>query len=429
MIREHMEVVLQGNDAITVWRQANPNRRLDLSGADLPRAKLAEVDLSRANLSKTNLMEADLSGTLLHGANLAHAVISGAQMVQSDLFKANLTSANLSDADLSAATMSQANLSGADLSATQCYVTDLSGAVLSSADLSFATLDRANLDLALFSGATFNETVFADCDLSRSLGLDSVQHLGPSTLGLDTLVRSRGDLPAPFLRGAGVPDHIVNYMRELNGGAPPFYTCFITHADEDQEFAIRLAADLQSRGVRCWTYRDTAALGPRIYKKSDRTLRVYDKLLVICSKDSLQHNHVLREMERALLKEQAIARGNDELQHANGNGPTNPRLREPQVLFLVRLDDYVADGWQHARKMEVARRTIGNFAGWSQNSESYQQSLSSLLNLLNATTWPVAKQIPPEPGGNGSVNGAGGGVPASAAGETLGFAQDRLLEP
>ena len=31
-----------------------------------------------------------------------------------------------------------------------------------------------------------------------------------------------------------------------------FYSCFISYASRDQEFAERLYADLQSKGVRCW---------------------------------------------------------------------------------------------------------------------------------------------------------------------------------
>lgn len=386
---EHVDVVRQGSDAINAWRNAHPAQRLDLSGADLPLAKLAEVDLSRANLSMTNLLEADLSGTLLYGADLSHSIISGAHLAQADLFEANLTDAILSGADLFAANLSQANLSRADLSATECYVTDFAGAALDHADLSYATLDRANLSRTMFTGATFNETVFADCDLSAALGLDTVRHEGPSTLGLDTVVRSRGQLPAAFLRGAGVPDSVATYVHSLKSDAPPFYTCFISHASRDQEFARRLYADLQLRGVRCWTVPETSNVGRRVWKKADRTIRVYDKLLVICSGNSLQNPQVLRELDRALLKEQAIARENDQANRENGHSSGTSRLREPEVLLLVRIDNYVFDGWQHPRKTDLTRRAIGDFVGWSQSPRKYEHSLAYLLHTLDPKTWPA----------------------------------------
>lgn len=388
---EHVEVVRQGSHAINTWRSAHPAQRLDLSGADLPLARLSEVDLSRANLSMTNLLEADLSGSLLYGADLSHSIISGAHLAQADLFEANLSDAVLSGADLFAANLSQANLARADLSATECYITDFSGAALGHADLSYATLDRANLSRTMFSGATFNETVFADCDLSVALGLDSVRHEGPSTLGLDTVVRSRGQLPALFLRGVGVPDSVAAYVRTMNTEAPPFYTCVISHTTRDQDFARRLYVDLQLRGVRCWTYPETSIVGRRVWKKADRAIRVYDKLIVICSNHSLQNPQVLRELDRALLKEQAYAREDDQMHRDAGNGLGSPRTRDPEVLLMLRIDNYIFDGWQHPRKTDLTRRSIGDFVGWGQSPRKYEHSLGLLLHALDPKTWPVAE--------------------------------------
>src|SRR2546423_1096997 len=77
--------------------------------------------------------------------------------------------------------------------------------VLKSADLSHSNLARAHLsrtvlDGADLSGAVCHVTTFANVDLSGAKGLDSVRHLGPSTIGTDTLFRSRGRIPEAFLR-------------------------------------------------------------------------------------------------------------------------------------------------------------------------------------------------------------------------------------
>jgi hypothetical protein len=66
-------------------------------------------------------------------------------------------------------------------------------------------------------------------------------------------------------------------------------------------------------------------------------------------------------------------------------------VRDPQVLFLVRLDNYVFDGWQHPRKTEVVRRSIGDFVGWSQSPRKYEHSLATLLHSLDAKTWPAVE--------------------------------------
>ena len=38
-------------------------------------------------------------------------------------------------------------------------------------------------------------------------------------------------------------------------------------------------------------------------------------------------------------------------------------LKDQDVLFPIRIDDYVLDGWKHHRKKNVTDRTIGDFTG------------------------------------------------------------------
>lgn len=57
-------------------------------------------------------------------------------------------------------------------------------------NLTDTRLKDANLTGALVGG-----TVFADVDLRQVKGLETLRHLSPSTLGTDTLSRSRGAPP------------------------------------------------------------------------------------------------------------------------------------------------------------------------------------------------------------------------------------------
>ena len=189
---EHLNILKQGVDTWNNWRKEHPGVRPDLSEADLHRA-----DLSLADLSRANLIGADLSG-------------------------ANLIGASLSLADLSLADLSEAHLSG-------------------------AILRRAKLHQAQIGW-----TLFGDTNLSSVQGLDTVQHIGPSTIGIDIIYRSKGKIPEAFLRGAGVPENFIEDIGALTGKALEYYSCFISYSTKDQEFADRLYADLQTNGVRCW---------------------------------------------------------------------------------------------------------------------------------------------------------------------------------
>src|SRR5258708_5987158 len=99
---------------------------------------------------------------------------------------------------------------------------------LTGADLSHADLSRARV---LW-------TTFGDVDLSMVKGLETVMHKGPSTIGIDTIIRSQGKIPDIFLRGAGVPDSIIEAIPSLIGSLKPidFYSCFISYSSQDQNF-------------------------------------------------------------------------------------------------------------------------------------------------------------------------------------------------
>lgn len=53
-------------------------------------------------------------------------------------------------------------------------------------------------------------TFLADVDLTDAKGLEIVRHVEPSSIGVDTIFRSKGKIPEPFLRGAGVPEEFYN---------------------------------------------------------------------------------------------------------------------------------------------------------------------------------------------------------------------------
>ena len=101
--------------------------------------------------------------------------------------------------DLSEATLSRNYLVRAALSEA-----DLRGAYLRGADLGEAHLSEANI-----KNATVRHTGFGDVDLSRVKGLDTVEHQGPSTIGIDTIYSSEGKIREIFLRGCGVPDTML----------------------------------------------------------------------------------------------------------------------------------------------------------------------------------------------------------------------------
>ncbi len=100
-------------------------------------------------------------------------------------------------------------LDGVDLSGADLTDADLRGAGLRGSSLVDARLIRARLEYATLAESRVGRTVFADVDLSSVVGLDTTTHESPSTVGLDTVERSRGRIPVAFLRGAGCSEATV----------------------------------------------------------------------------------------------------------------------------------------------------------------------------------------------------------------------------
>src|SRR6202035_5133059 len=110
-------------------------------------------------------------------------------------------------------------------------------------------LSRSLLDGTNFNRTLVGFTIFADVDLSLCFALDSVVHQWPSSLGVDSIIRSKGRIPEIFLRGVGLPDYWIDYLPSLLGDGIQFFSCVISYSSKDKAFAHRLHDALQFKGV------------------------------------------------------------------------------------------------------------------------------------------------------------------------------------
>jgi hypothetical protein len=373
---KHLAMVKKG---VGVWNQWKGKYRK-------PGWGLREADLSETNLRNAELAGANLSRTLLTRSLLEGADLRGANLFSADLREALITSANLSSSLLASADLGKADLTGARLGGADLVGTDLCGADLTSADLSWATLRRADFtnarlvgaslwsaDLleATLTGAEVGHTVFGDNDLSTVKGLETVTHNGPSAIGIDTIYRSKGNIPESFLRGAGVPEDFIIYMKSLAGSPIEFYSCFISFSTKDQAFADRLHGDLQNKGVRCWFAPHDVQGGKKLHEQIDEAIRLHDKLLLILSPHSMESEWVKTEIAKARKREVRDQR---------------------RVLFPIRLapfetlrdwECFDADTGKDSAR-EIREYFIPDFSNWK-NHDSYQEAFQRLITDLKAS--------------------------------------------
>jgi uncharacterized protein YjbI with pentapeptide repeats len=287
-----------------------------------------------------------------------------------DLRTTNLRGADLSAADLRAANLQGADLQGADLTAANLSgSTDMTSANLRAANLSLANLRGTKLVRAELSKAILLETVFGNTDLRDATGLDSCDHRGPSILDHSTMRRS-GILPLRFLRGCGLPDSLIEYLPSLLGKAPiQFSSCFISYSTQDEDFAERLHADLQNKGVRCWFAPHDIRGGQKLHEQIDQAIQLYDKLLLILSDNSMKSEWVKTEIAHARQKELTENR---------------------RVLFPISVvpfetikawKNFDADTGKDSAR-EIREYFIPDFSRWKTEHDAYTQAFDRLLKDL-----------------------------------------------
>jgi hypothetical protein len=346
---EHLSILKQGTEPWNQWRKDNFRPGCDLRGANLRQANLPQANLSAVDLREADLSSADLTEAYLGEARLSNADLSNVSLRSTYLGMADLRGAHLHRADLS-----EANLRGADLREAYLVVANLSGADLGGAKL---------------SGATLSSTVFGDTNLLDVRGLELCRHSGLSFLDYHTLAKS-GPLPLPFLRGCGFPDEFIEYLPSLLDHAIQFYSCFISYSTKDKEFADRLHADLQNKGVRCWFAPHDVRAGRKLHDQVDEAIRLYDRLLLILSGASMESEWVKTEIAHARQKE------------------LNERR---QVLFPISLVPFSSirkwkcfdadTGKDSAR--EIREYYVPDFSNWKDHN-AYQQAFTRLIADLKA---------------------------------------------
>ncbi len=181
-----------------------------------------------------------------------------------------------------------------------------------------------------------------------------------STIGIDTIQRSRGKIPDAFLIGAGVSEQLLACIHS-SGRAPfDYFTCFISYSSHDKDFVENLYRDLRKAGVLCWFAPESLKAGDKFPTEITEAVQSREKLIVVLSKNSLDSNWVEQEVILARQRE--------------GKG-------KREVLFPIRLDSAILHSAIEWAAPIRKRRHIRSFENW-QHPPNYQKMLIGLLNDL-----------------------------------------------
>jgi hypothetical protein len=144
-----------------------------------------------------------------------------------------------------------------------------------------------------------------------------------------------------------------------------FKSVFISYGGPDEPFAHALHMELQRRGVRTFFFPVHAPPGQKLHKMMTSNIGRADRVILLCSRSSLNRPGVQNEIEETLARE--ARRGGE------------------ACLLPVRLDDYVLRGW-HPRNAGLAQairdRVIANFEGVGTRGRAFREAVARVVGAL-----------------------------------------------
>jgi uncharacterized protein YjbI with pentapeptide repeats len=298
------------------------------------------------------LNRTDLSNSVLSSANASGANLSFSNLSNADLEKANLSGTDLSQSDLSWTNLSGANLRGARIVGSNLDMADLTGA-----DLQGATIINTRLNSTSLMQAVCGITTFANCDLTRAIGLESVKHAGPSMISLDTISRSRGQVPAVFLVGAGVPPPLVTAQDALRESGLSYTRVLLLGSENDREFATKIGASLVEAQAPTWFVAadDETSLQSGAINLDNAVY--YDRIVLLCTAGTLE-NPITSRYFASLVNGQGAAKVDSLISVATDD-------------LLYQREDRLCSGLREG--------VVVDFRGWSDQAR-FDDALSVLVH-------------------------------------------------
>lgn len=163
-----------------------------------------------------------------------------------------------------------------------------------------------------------------------------------------------------------------NLPREATPMSSLMQSTFLSYGGPDEGFARKLYEALQRSGVPTFFFPEHAEPGEKLHRLMRNKVNEQDRIILVCSKNSLDRKGVLNEIEEVLIRE------------ANDGGAS--------YLIPIRLDGYIFDGW-HPPNADVAlavrAKVVANFEGTEGDHFKFEAALQRLLKALEKKVFPA----------------------------------------
>jgi len=144
-----------------------------------------------------------------------------------------------------------------------------------------------------------------------------------------------------------------------------YQSVFISYGGPDEVFARMLYERLRADGVDVFFFPETAIPGDKLHRTMSEGVRDFDRVLLICSKDSLVRPGVLNEIEQVLIRE------------ASEGGSS--------IFIPVNIDSHIYDAWQPEKEnvaQQIRARVVLSFQGATTPGPEFDARYARLLAAI-----------------------------------------------
>ena len=190
-------------------------------------------------------------------------------------------------------------------------------------------------------------------------------------------VKRQGDSREQLVSPESIPSSSATITEELPVSSPPSFppsdaehpcSVFISYGAPDEPFAGRLNDALQQQGVKTFFFSQHAIPGQKLHRLMREGVNTYDRVILICSTNSLDRPGVVNELEETLQRE------------AREGGRS--------ILIPITLDDYVFTDWapDHPDIAQAVRdRVVADFRDTSGSQDKFDAALDRLMKGIETS--------------------------------------------
>src|SRR5262245_32306522 len=145
----------------------------------------------------------------------------------------------------------------------------------------------------------------------------------------------------------------------------PYRSAFLSYGGPDKPIANSIYRALRRRGIDCFFFPESAVPGVRLHRTMSQGIADHDRVILVCSQESLDRPGVLNEIEQVLIQE------------ARNGGA--------ELLIPITLDGYVFEQWSPDRPDiadQVRARVIADFRHARPGSRKWRREIARLCEAL-----------------------------------------------